>query len=93
MSLYVDESVSLIWQINWLFLHNSNILGLKVKLNVYIFKVKKDDDLAAANEKLYKEMEKLMKTNLKETNRTIEEELNSLLFEKKKKSLLMEVKE
>lgn len=50
------------------------------------FKVKKDDDLADANERLYKEMEKLMKTNLKETNRTIEEELNSRCQDTKKKN-------
>lgn len=49
------------------------------------FKVKKDEDLAVANEKLYKEMEQLMKKNLKETNRTIEEELNSRCQDTKKK--------
>ena len=49
------------------------------------FKVDKDMDLAKANEKLYKEMEKLMKQNLKETNRTIEEELNSRCQDAKKK--------
>lgn len=41
------------------------------------FKVGTDEDLAVANEKLYKEIERLMKKNLKETNRTIKEELNS----------------
>ena len=49
------------------------------------FKVAKDMDLAEANEKLYKEMEKLMKQNLKETNRTVEEELNSRCQDAKKK--------
>ena len=49
------------------------------------FKVGKNEDLAKANEKLYKEMEKLMKQNLKETNRTIEEELNSRCQDAKKK--------
>lgn len=49
-------------------------------------KVGKNDDLAAANEKLYKEMESLMKKNLKETNRTIEEELNSRCQDAKKKN-------
>ena len=49
------------------------------------FKVDKDMDLAKANEKLYKEMEKLMKQNLKETNRTVEEELNSRCQDTKKK--------
>jgi hypothetical protein len=48
--------------------------------------VGKDEDLAKANEKLYKEMEKLMKKNLKETNRTIEEELNSRCQDAKKKN-------
>jgi 1-acyl-sn-glycerol-3-phosphate acyltransferase len=48
------------------------------------FKVDKDMDLAKANEKLYKEMEKLMKQNLKETNRTVEEELNSRCQDAKK---------
>lgn len=50
------------------------------------FKVDKDEDLAKANEKLYKEMEKLMKENLKATNRTIEEELNSRCQDAKKKN-------
>ena len=49
------------------------------------FKVGKDEDLAVANEKLYKEMERLMKKNLKETNRTVEEELNSRCQDTKKK--------
>ena len=49
------------------------------------FKVGKDMDLAVANDKLYKEMEKLMKQNLKETNRTVEEELNSRCQDAKKK--------
>ena len=49
------------------------------------FKVDKDMDLAEANEKLYKEMEKIMKQNLKETNRTVEEELNSRCQDAKKK--------
>jgi len=49
------------------------------------FKVDKDMDLAKANEKLYKEMEKIMKQNLKETNRTVEEELNSRCQDTKKK--------
>lgn len=49
-------------------------------------KVGKNDDLAEANEKLYKEMESLMKKNLKETNRTIEEELNSRCQDAKKKN-------
>lgn len=48
-------------------------------------KVGKDEDLALANKKLYKEMEQLMKKNLKETNRTIEEELNSRCQDTKKK--------
>ena len=49
------------------------------------FKVDKNEDLVKANEKLYKEMEKLMKQNLKETNRTVEEELNSRCQDAKKK--------
>jgi 1-acyl-sn-glycerol-3-phosphate acyltransferase len=49
------------------------------------FKVGKDMDLAVANDKLYKEMEHLMKQNLKETNRTIEEELQSRCQDAKKK--------
>lgn len=48
------------------------------------FKVKKDEDLEKANEKLYKEMESLMKKNLKDTNRTIKEELNSRCQDAKK---------
>lgn len=50
------------------------------------FKVGASEDLAKANEKLYKEMERLMKQNLKETNRTIEEELNSRCQDTKKKN-------
>ncbi len=49
------------------------------------FKVSKNMDLEAANEKLYKEIESLMKKNLKETNRTIEEELASRNQDQKKK--------
>jgi len=40
-------------------------------------KVNKDDDLEKVNNKLYKEIEKLIKENLKDTNRTLEEELKS----------------
>lgn len=40
--------------------------------------------LESANEKLYKEIEKLMKENLKATNRTLEEELNSRCQDTKK---------
>lgn len=47
-------------------------------------KVSEDDDLAKVNEKLYKEISSLMKKNLKETNRTIEEELNSRCQDTKK---------
>ena len=50
------------------------------------FKVSKNMDLAEANEKLYKEMERLMKKNLKETGRTLEEELNSRCQDAKKKA-------
>ena len=50
------------------------------------FKVSKEMDLAVANDKLYKEMERLMKQNLKETNRTVEEELNSRCQDAKKKN-------
>lgn len=50
------------------------------------FKVSKNMDLAEANEKLYKEMERLMKKNLKETGRTLEEELNSRCQDSKKKA-------
>lgn len=50
------------------------------------FKVPKNMDLAEANEKLYKEMERLMKKNLKETGRTLEEELNSRCQDTKKKA-------
>lgn len=49
------------------------------------FKVSKNMDLETANEKLYKEIESLMKKNLKETNRTIEEELASRNQDQKKK--------
>ena len=49
------------------------------------FKVEKDEDLSKANKKLYKEIESLMKKSLKETNRTIEEELNSRCQDTKKK--------
>lgn len=48
------------------------------------FQVEKDDDLEKANQKLYKEIEKLMKENLKATNRTLEEELNSRCQDAKK---------
>lgn len=48
------------------------------------FKVPEDMNLQVANDKLYKEIEKLMKENLKETNRTIEEELNSRNQDQKK---------
>ena len=41
------------------------------------FKVDKDMNLEEANDKLYKEMERIMKLNLEETGRTVEEELNS----------------
>lgn len=40
-------------------------------------------DLEKANEKLTKEITKLMKENLKKTNRTLETELNSRIIEKK----------
>ena len=49
------------------------------------FKVPADMDLAEANEKLTKEMEKLMKENLEATGRTVEEELNSRCQDTKKK--------
>ena len=49
------------------------------------FTVPEDMDLEEANNKLYKEIEKLMKQNLKETNRTIKEELNSRNQDQKKK--------
>jgi 1-acyl-sn-glycerol-3-phosphate acyltransferase len=39
------------------------------------FKVPKDMNLEEANDKLFKEMERLMKKNLKDTGRTLEEEL------------------
>lgn len=48
------------------------------------FKVDKDEDLAVANERLYKEIESLLLLNLKDTNRTIKEEKNSHMEEKKK---------
>lgn len=48
------------------------------------FKVE-NNDLEAANERLYKEIEKLMKENLKATNRSLEEELNSRNQDQKKK--------
>ena len=50
------------------------------------FKVAKNMDLADANDKLFKEMERLMKKNLKETGRTLEEELNSRCQDAKKKA-------
>lgn len=50
------------------------------------FKVTKNMDLAEANEKLYKEMERLMKKNLKDTGRSLEEELNSRCQDAKKKA-------
>lgn len=50
------------------------------------FKVAKNADLAEANDKLYKEMERLMKKNFKETGRTLEEELNSRCQDTKKKA-------
>ncbi len=49
------------------------------------FKVSKNMNLEEANNKLYKEIESLMKKNLKETNRTIEEELASRNQDQKKK--------
>ena len=49
------------------------------------FKVSKKMNLEEANDKLYKEIESLMKKNLKETNRTIEEELASRNQDQKKK--------
>jgi predicted nuclease of predicted toxin-antitoxin system len=49
------------------------------------FKVSKNMDLEEANNKLYKEIESLMKKNLKETNRTVEEELASRNQDQKKK--------
>lgn len=50
------------------------------------FKVDKKDDLAEANDKLYKEMERLMKKNFKESGRTLEEELASRCQDTKKKA-------
>ncbi len=44
-------------------------------------KVGPNEDLEKANKKLYKEIESLLKKNLKETNRTIEEEMNSHMEE------------
>ena len=44
-------------------------------------KVEPDEDLEKANKKLYKEIESLLKKNLKETNRTLEEEMNSHMEE------------
>ena len=49
------------------------------------FKVNKEDNLEEVNNRLYKEMEGLIKLNLKETNRTLEEELNSRNQDQKKK--------
>ena len=46
--------------------------------------VSKNMNPQTANDKLYKEIEKLMKQNLKETDRTIEEELNSRNQDQKK---------
>ena len=48
------------------------------------FKVDKDMNLEEANDKLFKEMERIMKLNLKETDRTVEEELNSRCQDAKK---------
>jgi 1-acyl-sn-glycerol-3-phosphate acyltransferase len=50
------------------------------------FKVDKKDDLAEANDKLYKEMERLMKKNFEESGRTLEEELASRCQDTKKKA-------
>jgi 1-acyl-sn-glycerol-3-phosphate acyltransferase len=50
------------------------------------FKVDKKDDLAEANDKLYKELERLMKKNFKESGRTLEEELASRCQDTKKKA-------
>lgn len=49
------------------------------------FKVSKKMNLEEANEKLYKEIESLMMKNLKETNRTVEEELASRNQDQNKK--------
>ena len=49
-------------------------------------KVPKNMDLAEANDKLYKEMERLRKKNRKDTGRTLEEELNSRCQDTKKKA-------
>lgn len=48
------------------------------------FKVGKDEDLKEANDKFYKIMTDLMMENLKATNRTLEEELNSRGQDQKK---------
>lgn len=48
------------------------------------FKVKENEDLETSNSKLYKEIEGLLLENLKETNRTIDEEKNSHMEETKK---------
>ena len=48
-------------------------------------KVDKNMNLEEANDKLYKEIERLMKKNLKETNRSLKEELNSRCQDAKKK--------
>lgn len=48
------------------------------------FKITEDMNLQIANDKLTKEIEKIMKENLKETNRTIKEELNSRNQDRKK---------
>lgn len=48
------------------------------------FKITEDMNLQIANDKLTKEIEKIMKENLKETNRTIKEELNSRNQDQKK---------
>lgn len=41
------------------------------------FKISTNDDLELMNQKLYEEIKKLLLENLKETNRSIEEEMNS----------------
>lgn len=48
------------------------------------FKVGENESKEEANKKLYKEIESLLLQNLKETNRTIEEEKNSHMEEEKK---------
>ena len=50
------------------------------------FKVAKNMDLADANDKLFKEMERLMKKNFKESGRALEEELASRCQDTKKKA-------